>query len=149
MIPETMENIWKTGISIIVIVILAALIVNINKIVPGRQQMAAEQKTAVLNEGLSYDSCFSEDQGTVVFVHSNSCPHCRTMMPIVEELENEGYKFYWAEGSDSEARSVIEGCFSDLVSGYVPQFICPASGTEQTGAMSKGDLKKFAEECTQ
>jgi hypothetical protein len=144
-----MKSILKVLLSVFVILIFAYLIVNVNSIVPPRKVMASEQGTSTLNEGISYDECFQEDPSTIVFVHSNSCPHCRNMMPIVRELEGEGYKFYWAEGSDIEARAVIEGCFSDILSGYVPQFICPSNGKEQTGEMSKEELRSFSEECAQ
>jgi len=83
----------------------------------------------------------------VVFVHSTSCPHCRSMMPIVEKLEKEGYEFYWAEGSDIEARKAISACFSDVLGGYVPQFICAGTKQEQTGAMTENQLKSFADSC--
>ncbi len=84
---------------------------------------------------------------TIIFIHSNSCPYCKTMMPIVQELEQEGYTFYWAESSDQEARDVVDNCLSDIMGGYVPQFICPATAQEHTGAMSKSDLKEFANGC--
>jgi len=84
---------------------------------------------------------------TIIFIHSNSCPHCQKMMPIVKELEQEGYTFYWAESSNQEASSIVNSCLSDLMTGYVPQFICPSTGQEKTGEMSKSDLKTFADNC--
>ena len=84
---------------------------------------------------------------TIIFIHSNSCPHCQTMIPIVRELESEGYSFYWAESSNQEASSIANICLVDLMNGYVPQFICPLTGNEKTGAMSQEDLKTFADNC--
>ncbi len=139
--------ITKTIISIIIIIALTIFIANINKLIPPKVQTTQEATTPTTKAVINYGECFSENPSTVVFVHSNSCPHCRTMMPIIEELEKEGYKFYWAESSDSEARDVINNCFSNLLGGYVPQFICPKTGKEQTGGMSKADLKKFADNC--
>lgn len=144
-----MKGIIKTIASIVVIVALAILIVNINKLVSLKGANVVKEPGTPTTGGAvtDYGGCFSEDPSTVVFVHSNYCPHCRDMMPIVEELEKEGYKFYWAESSDSEAGEIVSNCFSDLLSGYVPQFICPATGEERTGAMSKAELKEFAGGC--
>lgn len=146
------KDITKTVISIIIITMLAVLIVNINKLIaPKRAEAVEEQITSVTGRAVTdYDKCFSDygnDPSKIVFIHSNSCPHCRNMMPIIKELEEEGYKFYWAESSDNKAREIVSDCFSDLLSGYVPQFICPKTGKEQTGGMTKSDLKKFADEC--
>ena len=151
----------KSLLTLLGIVIFAVFIVNLNKFIPQKEVNNAEEsaalgiggaeESAALGSGQDvkdYGECFSESPDTVVFVHSNSCPHCRTMFPIVEELEEEGYKFYWAEGSDSAAREVIGTCFSDIVGGYVPQFICPKTGKEKTGAMSKSELIKFSDECS-
>ena len=143
------KDLIKSAIAILVIIILVVLIVNVNKLISPKVLQTAEEEQDVLGEGgvVDYGNCFDKDSSTVVFVHSNSCPHCNSMKPIIEELEEEGYGFYWAESSDSEARNVINSCFGDLLGGYVPQFICPATGKEQTGAMTKGELKKFADDC--
>jgi len=139
------KDIIKSVISIVVIIVLAVLIVNANKLISPKR---AQEPTAPASGAITdYGECFNKDPTTVVFVHSNYCPHCRDMMPIIEELEKEGYKFYWAESSDSEAREIVNNCFSELLSGYVPQFICPNMGEEQTGAMSKDELKGFADDC--
>lgn len=140
----------KTIISIVVIVALAVFIVTINKLIP--QKKLINNPTLPITGALvtEYGKCFSnygESPTEIVFVHSNYCPYCRNMMPIVEELEKEGYKFYWAESSDNKAKDVVTNCFSDLLSGYVPQFICPKTGKEQTGEMGKDELKGFADNC--
>ena len=156
-------DIIKTVISIVIIIVLAVLVVNINKVItpkaPGVEEQTVptlngpESDTAVTGVAVTeeavkdYGQCFSKDPSTIVFVYSNSCPYCKGMMPIVQEWEKEGYKFYWAESSNSEARDIVSNCFNDLLSGYVPQFICPKTGKEQTGGMSKADLKKFADDC--
>ncbi len=138
----------KTAASILIIIVLAVIIVNASKFI-STEKAPTEQQTIQNNEGVDYSDCFSGSPDTVVFVYSNSCPHCHNMMPIIQELEGEGHKFYWAESSDAGARQVINECFSDLMSGYVPQFICPPNGEEITGEMSKSELKAFAEECGQ
>lgn len=130
-------------ISIGIIIALALFIVNINNLFPKKVIAPVEKNTST-----DYSNCFKESPGTVIFVYSNSCPHCTKMKPIVQELEQEGYEFYWADGADPEARQVISACFQDLLSGYVPEFICPARGTERTGEMTKTELKSFADSCT-
>ena len=145
------SNKIKIASSITAIIVLAILIVNIDKLIPSSTSNAIEQPIAKLTEDLTdYAACFSnygQPPSAVVFVHSNSCPHCRSMMPIIEELEDEGYQFFWAEGSDSKAEEIVSTCFSNLLSGYVPQFICPNPGEEETGEMSKAELKSFADKC--
>lgn len=146
-------DIMKTIVSVIVIILLAVFIVNINKLVSPKVQNIVEEPITPITSGVvtDYGKCFSrygESSTTIVFVHSNYCPHCRSMIPIIEEMEKGGYKFYFAESSDSEAREIVSNCFSNLLSGYVPQFICPKTGKEQTGGMSKADLKKFADDCS-
>ena len=140
------KDLIKSGISVLVIIVLAVLIVNANNLISPR---AVQEQDMPASGGsvTDYGECFSENPSTVVFVHSNGCPHCRNMVPIIEELENEGYGFYWAESSDSESREMVNSCFAELLGGYVPQFICPATGKEQTGGMSKEELKKFADSC--
>jgi thiol-disulfide isomerase/thioredoxin len=141
------KNTTKSIVSALIIIALAVLIVNANKLVSPKVPGEEPTKPIGSESVVDYENCFSEDPSTVVFVYSNSCPYCNNMKPIIEELEKEGYKFYWAESSDSEARDIVSSCFNDLLSGYVPQFICPKTGKEQTGAMSKADLKKFADDC--
>jgi len=143
------KDIIKSWVSILIVILLVVVIVNINKFIPPAKVQTAGSSQDVLSEGnvVDYGGCFDKDPSTVVFIHSNSCPHCVRMKPIIEDLEGEGYKFYWAESSDMEAREIISSCFSDLLGGYVPQFICPSKGTERTGSMSKAELKGFADSC--
>ncbi|MBU0627737.1 MAG: thioredoxin family protein [Nanoarchaeota archaeon] len=146
----------KALISVIVILILAIIIINMNSLVPGTDQIGAGQLVTTQTIGVDNNAIvdsstcigkYGVPENAVVFVHSTSCPHCQTMMPIVRELEGEGYSFYWAEGSNNEARQLISDCLSGIVGGYVPQFICPKTGIEQTGAMSESQLRTFADEC--
>ena len=142
------SNILKVIVAIIAIVVLAIAVVSINKMISPKQNVVEESIKQVSGGAvIDYGNCFSDSLDTVVFVYSNSCPYCNNMKPLIQELESEGYKFYWAEGSDVEARNVINNCFSDIVGGYVPQFICPATGVEVTGAMSKDALRQFADGC--
>jgi len=84
---------------------------------------------------------------TVIFYHASWCPHCRNMMPIVKELEEEGYSFAWVDVEDKEAMVIINDCFSNAVGQGVPEFICAGSKEMKLGAMSKSALKKFADAC--
>jgi len=111
------------------------------------QEAVPTQKSDVSN---SYTKCLDKyniPSNSVIFVHSDYCPHCRNMVPIIKKLEEEGYLFYWVESSDQEATQVVRECFSDLMSGYVPQFICPITSKEHTGELSYSELKSFSEEC--
>ncbi|MEA2037464.1 MAG: hypothetical protein U9O94_08185 [Nanoarchaeota archaeon] len=150
----------KLVTSIIVVIVLAVFIVNIDNVIPSQVSNTVEKKVKqdtgsgeiTSTVVADYANCFSnygQDPIEVVFVHSNYCPHCSTMKPIIGELEDEGYGFYWAESSNSEAANIISDCFSNALSGYVPQFICPKTGQEQTGAMDKLTLQKFADSCIQ
>ncbi len=95
------------------------------------------------------DECITRyniSKDTVIFVYSDSCPHCANMKPLVKELEEESYSFYWAGGSDSKSREILNDCFADVMKGYVPQFIC-SNGVEHTGEMSIENLREFADKC--
>jgi foldase protein PrsA len=110
------------------------------------------QKTPATTEvKASTDSSCYEKYGltsdTVIFYHANWCPHCQKMMPIVQELEQDDYKFYWAESSDTEATKVVSECFSDVIEGSIPEFICAGTKEYQMGEMSKEDMQGFADDC--
>jgi thiol-disulfide isomerase/thioredoxin len=87
------------------------------------------------------------EKETVIFVYSNSCPHCLKMQPIVSDLELEDYKFKWASASDNEARALLKKCYSDVLAGGVPQFICAKNGQTIVGERTKTVLQEFAEAC--
>jgi len=92
---------------------------------------------------------------TIIFYHSDSCGWCSKMKPGVENLEKEGYKFYWAEISDSEASKVINNCVKNYItSGGVPQFICVKTGEIHIGAfadeesnLDQSALKEWVDAC--
>jgi len=84
---------------------------------------------------------------TVIFYHASWCPHCKNMVPIIEDLEEEGYSFIWVEVDDKESMAIIDDCFSDVVGQGVPEFICAGSKEVKMGEISKSALKKFAESC--
>jgi len=91
---------------------------------------------------------------TVIFYYSDTCPWCTKMKPGVEELEEEGYEFLWANTADADTNAVIDECFRDYMGSGVPQFICPKTGKIQGGAFVNADkeldvdlMKAFADAC--
>ena len=80
---------------------------------------------------------------TVIFFYSELCPHCQNMIPIVKNLESQGYEFYWAQ-TDSD---VMLDCYQNLINDGVPQFICPSKNKRILGEISIPDLKSFANYC--
>ncbi|OQX21027.1 MAG: hypothetical protein BWK75_04055, partial [Candidatus Altiarchaeales archaeon A3] len=87
---------------------------------------------------------------TVAFYHSNSCPHCVKMKPWIQDMEKQGYKFLWIEGSDTEKMKIAVECFSGILkfNQGVPQFGCPSNSQWHIGAfMSIDELKNFADAC--
>ncbi len=94
--------------------------------------------------------CFEDydlSADTVIFYHASWCPHCQSMISVVEELEEEGYNFHFAETSEKTGTEVVEECFSDVIIGAVPQFICAGTNEFELGAISKEELKEFADNC--
>jgi len=115
----------------------------------GGKEISPTSEIAPITASAVDDECITKydiPKNTVIFVYSESCSHCAKMKPLVKELEGEGYNFYWAGGSDSNAYEMLNECFTDIMTGYVPQFICP-DGVEYTGEMSIEDLKAFADKC--
>ena len=96
------------------------------------------------------ETCYTDydiSSDTVIFYHTEWCPHCNNMMPIIEELEDEGYHFLWVEANSGENTAVIDDCFTDVIQGGVPEFICAATKEFDLGEMSKKELKDFADNC--
>ena len=144
----------KTIVAWVIIILLAIIIVNIDKIMPSKRttiyRSAQETPLEATDNLRDSAKCFvdyGQAPNTTVFVYAYWCPHCQKMVPIVEELGKEGYKFYLAETSDDNAKDILSKCFSGIVGGSVPQFICPKTGKEQTGEMTKAQLKAFADKC--
>ena len=118
------------------------------RIIEEKETLAESEITPIITSAVD-DDCITKyglTKDTVIFVYSDSCPHCQNMKPLVTELEDAGYSFYWAGGSDSNAYEMLNECFADIMTGYVPQFICP-DGVEHTGEMPIEDLKNFADKC--
>lgn len=92
----------------------------------------------------------AESSGAVLFYHTDSCPHCRDMMPLVSELESEGYSFKWLNAVNASNKELVDRCYSGIlqVGSGVPQFGCVASGELHLGAFTGIDsVREFAESC--
>lgn len=79
-----------------------------------------------------------------IFLYSTTCPHCQTMLPIVDELIAEGYNFDKTTDSTD-----LHKCLSDI-SGYVPEFICNTGNKEANhlgGGLTKEDLIELYNNC--
>ncbi len=91
---------------------------------------------------------------SVIFYYSSTCPWCKKMIPGVENLEKEGYDFYWANVAVEDEVGIVRECFGDNLGGGVPQFICVKDGEIHTGAFTDANseldqdaLQKFADDC--
>jgi parvulin-like peptidyl-prolyl isomerase len=114
------------------------IIINLDGVEMSANPLTAVDNTCRDNNGISTD--------TVIFYHADWCPHCQRMVPVVEDLESEGYNFLWAETSTNEG-SVAKQCFGDVIQGGVPQFICAGTNDYELGEMSKSELRDFADRC--
>ncbi len=74
----------------------------------------------------------SED--TIIFYYGDFCGWCAKMKPGIEQLEKEGYKFYWAESTTPTKSEVAKKCFKGVLGSGVPQFICVKNAKVKSGA---------------
>ncbi len=90
---------------------------------------------------------------TVIFYHTDWCPHCKKMKPWVQNLTDEGYKFFWVEAEkEPDKVKIVKECASKEINIYggIPQFGCVANGESHLGEfMSIEDMRNFAEKCKQ
>ncbi len=99
----------------------------------------------------------SED--TIAFLQMDGCGFCTKMKPLVQELENKGYKFLWINTADSEKMNIARECLANIFKfgEGVPQFACPSNGELHPGAFGSwvgtdfvsnvSQMQKFADEC--
>jgi len=92
----------------------------------------------VCNENLFVDCAANYDisEDSVLFYYSDTCPWCTMMKPGVEQLNNEGYSIVSINSADPVEREVIDQCFSDYMSGSVPQFVCLKKNEVKVGAFT-------------
>jgi hypothetical protein len=115
-----------------------------------KQEEQIQENIFSTEEVEKYSNCALEHgltKDTIVFVYSNNCPYCKKMQPIVTDLELDDYIFKWASPADSEAKTLLRNCFSDVLEGGVPQFICAKNGASLMGERPKAVLKEFADSC--
>ncbi|MBW3003197.1 peptidylprolyl isomerase [Candidatus Woesearchaeota archaeon] len=110
----------------------------------------AEEPVITITED---DYCFTDyglTKDTVLFyyIDSSKCPECQQMIPIVENLESQGYNIYYADIADKPSLGVLDACFNDKVEGKAPLFICAGSGATKLGKYSESSLKKFLDSCS-
>jgi parvulin-like peptidyl-prolyl isomerase len=108
-------------------------------------------ETEIIEEPEKVDlSCVKKygitNEDNVIFYYASWSPRSKAMIPIVDELKNEGYDFYMAE-IDTDNVKIVQDCFKDVISEHIPEFICAGSRMMTAGEMSKESLKKFADEC--
>jgi thiol-disulfide isomerase/thioredoxin len=82
----------------------------------------------------------------LIYLHSPSCPACRTMTPTVQELVNEGYDIYIADAHQDSNYAKISNCIKDM-KGSVPQLICNKNGVAITSTKNKEKIIEIYNEC--
>jgi thiol-disulfide isomerase/thioredoxin len=83
-----------------------------------------------------------------IFLYSTNCPHCQTMLPIVDELIAEGYNIEKVTSTTPGSEN-LDNCLSDI-SGYVPEFICNTGNKEAShlgGGLTKEDIINLYNAC--
>ncbi|MBI5159522.1 hypothetical protein HY992_05365 [Candidatus Micrarchaeota archaeon] len=95
-------------------------------------------------------SCLSSHSiasSEIVEIYSPTCPRSQAMQPIINSLENQGFKFKKLDITNVQAQTIMGECLSQIISGYTPQFICAKKNTQLTGQVSQEQLKQFASNC--
>ena len=96
-------------------------------------------------------SCLEENglpTESIIFIYSDSCPHCTKMKPWVEELEGKKYQFLWVSVNGDKIQTISK-CLEGIVElRYVPDFICPLTEKNKVGAFTSiEEMENFIEEC--
>jgi thiol-disulfide isomerase/thioredoxin len=113
---------------------------------------SASSSNASIGDKTEYADCATLnnlDKNSVIFIYSDSCPHCLRMKPIVNDLESQNYKFIWVSAADNNMRNIMNKCYSDILAGGVPQFICARNGETLVGEQSQEELQQFTANCNQ
>lgn len=85
----------------------------------------------------------------IIMFHGASCPHCHHMMPIVDKLIKEGFKFdkleVWENAENAKKMRemkdiIIPACGDGL---GVPAFVNPEKRKAICGESSYEELKKW------
>ena len=88
----------------------------------------------------------------IIEFYGETCPHCITMKPIVEELEKElGGEFTkletWNDPKNAEKMAEYSGIIGEACGGFagVPSFVNTQTNQALCGAQDKEILRQFAE----
>lgn len=88
----------------------------------------------------------------IIMFHGAECPHCHTMMPLVEKLEKEGIKIekkeVWHDEKNADEmrthmEKIKEACQGEL---GTPVFYSDKTDSAICGEQSYKDLKKWTED---
>jgi len=101
---------------------------------------------------LDLSSCLANygiSKDTVFFIYSDTCYYSKNMIPWVQQMESEGYKFLWADTTNASAIQIASTCLSGILRYEgTPEFICPSNGNSRVGAFSSlSELEGFANNC--
>lgn len=81
----------------------------------------------------------------LIYLHSPSCPACRRMTPVVQELVSEGYDIFIADAHQDSNYAKISNCIS--LQNSIPQVICNKNGIANVGGKSKEELIEIYGKC--
>jgi hypothetical protein len=147
--PEIRIHLIQQKESVIFTAYVSELMLNADIQIIGEKSVSSSTSSFSSKEVEKYSACAVENglsKGSIIFVYSDSCPHCTRMKPIIKDLE-ETYEFYWASASDSSSKAILRDCFSDVLAGGVPQFICSKNGKSLVGEKPKAVLEDFTIAC--
>jgi hypothetical protein len=87
------------------------------------------------------------DAKTPIFSYLPTCPHCRTMLPVIQELMRGGHGFELVDRTDPANSKMLYACLGGIVGNSVPQLICPNTGNERTGTLTMNEIVEFEQAC--
>lgn len=123
---------------------------DLNEIEENKKEIVEDKEnneTEVVEEKTTVQECLADlGYNEFIFLHSPSCGHCRTMMPIVEELIAQGYDIQIVNAIENSNFAKISNCISGM-KGSVPQFICNKNGIPKIGSMTKEKLIEVYNSC--
>jgi thiol-disulfide isomerase/thioredoxin len=123
---------------------------DLNEIEENKKEIVEDKEnneTEVVEEKTTVQECLADlGYNEFIFLHSPSCGHCRTMMPIVESLISEGYDIQIVNAIENSNFAKISNCISGM-KGSVPQFICNKNGIPKIGSMTKEKLIEVYNSC--
>ena len=79
-----------------------------------------------------------------MFITSDKCKVCADAESLIGKFSN---SFFRINAKDKEKLGIAKKCFSEQITAYVPQFICPFNNKVKTGKISEQELKDFVADC--